>query len=104
MNVQYRDVRYAVPFLVQAWMFATPVAYPSSLLSEPWRTIYGLNPWLESWKASAGRCWGKYSSGSDHRFSSLASVAILISGAIISEGWKKHLQVGLMRGKIEDGR
>lgn len=44
LNVQYRDVRYAVSFLTQFWMFATPVAYPSSLLSEPWRTIYGLNP------------------------------------------------------------
>ncbi len=44
MNVQFRDVRYAVPFLVQIWMFATPIAYPSSLLSEPWRTIYGINP------------------------------------------------------------
>jgi lipopolysaccharide transport system permease protein len=44
VNVQYRDVRYAVPFLTQFWMFATPIAYPSSLLSEPWRTVYGLNP------------------------------------------------------------
>jgi lipopolysaccharide transport system permease protein len=44
MNVQFRDVRYAVPFLVQLWMFATPIAYPSSLLSEPWRAVYGLNP------------------------------------------------------------
>ncbi len=44
MNVQFRDVRYAVPFLIQFWMFATPVAYPSSLLDEPWRTLYGLNP------------------------------------------------------------
>ena len=44
LNVQYRDVRYAVPFLVQLWLFATPIAYPSSLLSEPWRTVYGLNP------------------------------------------------------------
>ncbi len=44
MNVQFRDVRYAVPFLVQAWMFTTPIAYPSSLLDEPWRTLYGLNP------------------------------------------------------------
>jgi len=44
MNVQFRDVRYAVPFLVQAWMFATPIAYPSSLLDEPWRTLYGVNP------------------------------------------------------------
>lgn len=44
MNVQFRDVRYIVPFLTQLWMFATPIAYPSSLLSEPFRTIYGLNP------------------------------------------------------------
>jgi lipopolysaccharide transport system permease protein len=44
MNVQFRDVRYAVPFLVQAWLFATPIAYPSSLLNEPWRTLYGINP------------------------------------------------------------
>jgi lipopolysaccharide transport system permease protein len=44
LNVQYRDVRYAVPFLVQLWLFATPVAYPSSLAGEPWRTILGLNP------------------------------------------------------------
>ncbi len=44
LNVQFRDVRYAIPFFVQAWMFASPIAYPSSLLNEPWRTVYGLNP------------------------------------------------------------
>jgi lipopolysaccharide transport system permease protein len=44
MNVKYRDVKYVVPFLTQLWLFATPVAYPSSLLTEPWRTLYGLNP------------------------------------------------------------
>lgn len=44
LSVQFRDVQYILPFLVQFWMYATPVAYPSSLLSEPWRTIYGLNP------------------------------------------------------------
>ena len=44
MNVQFRDVRHAVPFLINAWMFATPIAYPSSLLGEPWRTLYGINP------------------------------------------------------------
>jgi lipopolysaccharide transport system permease protein len=44
MNVQFRDVRYLVPFLTQFWLFATPIAYPSSLLSEPWRTLYGINP------------------------------------------------------------
>ncbi|MCS6927146.1 MAG: ABC transporter permease [Candidatus Binatia bacterium] len=44
LNVQFRDVRYVVPFLVQFWMFSTPIAYPSSLLPEPWRTLYGINP------------------------------------------------------------
>lgn len=44
LNVQYRDVRYVVPFLTQFWLFATPIAYPSSLLPKPWQTFYGLNP------------------------------------------------------------
>lgn len=44
LNVEYRDVRYTIPFLTQLWLFATPVAYPSSLLPEPWRSLYGLNP------------------------------------------------------------
>jgi lipopolysaccharide transport system permease protein len=44
INVKYRDVRHTVPFVTQFWLFATPIAYPSSLLSEPWRTVYGINP------------------------------------------------------------
>lgn len=44
LSVTYRDVRYIVPFITQFWLFATPIAYPSSLLHQPWRTIYGLNP------------------------------------------------------------
>ena len=44
LNVSYRDVRYAVPFLVQLWLFATPVVYPASLVPEQWRPLFGLNP------------------------------------------------------------
>jgi lipopolysaccharide transport system permease protein len=44
LNAIYRDVRYVLPFLVQFWMFASPVAYPSSLVPEKWRWLYGLNP------------------------------------------------------------
>jgi lipopolysaccharide transport system permease protein len=44
LNAIYRDVRYVVPFLVQFWMLASPVAYPSSLVPERWRWVYGLNP------------------------------------------------------------
>jgi lipopolysaccharide transport system permease protein len=43
-NVRYRDVRYVIPFLVQIWLFATPVAYSGSLIPERWRPVYGLNP------------------------------------------------------------
>lgn len=44
LNVQYRDVRYTLTFLVQFWLFVTPIAYPSSLVPEKWRLLYGLNP------------------------------------------------------------
>jgi len=44
LNVQYRDVKYMMPFLTQFWLFATPIAYPSSLLPESLRVLYGLNP------------------------------------------------------------
>ena len=44
LNVKYRDVRYAIPFLTQLWMYASPVAYAASVVPERWRVIYGLNP------------------------------------------------------------
>jgi lipopolysaccharide transport system permease protein len=44
LNAIYRDVRYVLPFLVQFWMFASPVAYPSSLVPQRWRWLYSLNP------------------------------------------------------------
>jgi lipopolysaccharide transport system permease protein len=44
INVQYRDVNYALPFMTQFWLFATPVAYSSNLISEKWRLVYSLNP------------------------------------------------------------
>jgi lipopolysaccharide transport system permease protein len=44
LNVQYRDVRYTIPFLTQFWLFVTPIAYPLSLVPESWRIVYGLNP------------------------------------------------------------
>ena len=44
LNVQYRDVRYTIPFLTQIWLFASPVAYPAKLVPETWRAVYSLNP------------------------------------------------------------
>jgi lipopolysaccharide transport system permease protein len=44
LNVKYRDIRYVVPFLLQFWMFASPIVYPTSMLPARWRTLYALNP------------------------------------------------------------
>jgi lipopolysaccharide transport system permease protein len=44
LNVKYRDVQHAVPFLVQIWLFASPVAYPAGLVPDTWRFLYALNP------------------------------------------------------------
>lgn len=82
MNVQYRDVRYAVPFLAQLWMFATPVAYPSSLLREPWRTLYGINPMVG---VVEGFRWTLLGTGQPPgptlAVSSTVALLVLVSGA-----------------------
>ena len=44
LNIEYRDVTYILPFVTQIWMFLTPVVYPSTLVPEKWRILYGLNP------------------------------------------------------------
>jgi lipopolysaccharide transport system permease protein len=44
LTVRYRDARYVLPFLVQTWLFITPVAYPTSMVPERWRLLYALNP------------------------------------------------------------
>ena len=82
LNVQFRDVRYTIPFIVQAWLFATPIAYSSSLLSEPWRTLYGINPMVG---VVEGFRWALLSTdtapGPMIIISSLVAVALLVSGA-----------------------
>jgi len=83
LNVEYRDVRYVIPFLTQFWLFATPVAYPSSLVPEPWRAVYGLNPMagvVEGFRwAILGKSGGM---GSLMLVSVLAVIALLIGGLI----------------------
>ena len=82
LNVQFRDVRYVVPFITQFWMFATPIAYPSSLLHEPWRTVYGLNPMVGVVEAFRWALLGSSTRpGPIIAVSVIAAVAILIGGA-----------------------
>ena len=66
LNAIYRDVRYVVPFLVQFWMFASPVAYPSSLVPAKWRWLYGLNPMagvIEGFRWSLDGAWRRRPDG-----------------------------------------
>lgn len=44
LNVRYRDIGHAIPFLVQFWMYASPIVYPIGLIPERWRPLYSLNP------------------------------------------------------------
>ena len=82
MNVQFRDVGYTVPFLTQFWLFATPIAYPSSLLSEPWRTLYGINPMAGVVEGFRWALLGTDTApGPVIIVSSLAALLLLVSGA-----------------------
>ena len=81
LHVQFRDVQHAIPFLVQAWLFATPVAYPSSLLSEPWRTLYGINPMVGVVEGFRWALLGTATApGPIIAVSSTVSIALLVSG------------------------
>jgi len=82
MNVQFRDVRYTVPFLIQFWLFSTPIAYPSSLLSEPWRTVYAINPMVGVVEGFRWALLGTNTApGSIIIVSSMAAFMVLVSGA-----------------------
>lgn len=82
LNVQFRDVRYILPFLTQLWLFATPIAYPSSLLSEPWRTLYSINPMVGVVEGFRWALLGtKSAPGPMLIVSSLAALALLVGGA-----------------------
>jgi len=81
LNVQYRDVRYVLPFVSQLWLLATPVAYPSSLLAEPWRTLYGLNPMVGVVEGFRWALLGGAAPGPVTAVSALVSFGLLFGGA-----------------------
>jgi len=74
VNVRYRDVRYVVPFLLQVWLFATPVAYPSSLVGQQWQTVYALNPMVGVVEAVRWALFGVPS----------PPVALVVIGAVVA--------------------
>jgi lipopolysaccharide transport system permease protein len=91
MNVQFRDVHYTIPFLTQAWLFVTPIAYPSSLLPEPWRTLYGLNPMAG---VVEGFRWALLGTdtppGPMTLVSAVVAVALFVGGALYFRRMEQH--------------
>jgi lipopolysaccharide transport system permease protein len=81
LNVQFRDVRYVVPFLTQVWLFATPIAYPSTLLPEHWRMVYALNPMVG---VIEGFRWGML--GTETAPGPMIMISALVSAFLMATG------------------
>lgn len=82
LNVRYRDFMYALPFLIQVWMYATPVVYGLELIPERWRGLFALNPLVGIMEGNRAALLGGDSGGFAHLLvPALAAVAALVSGA-----------------------
>ena len=90
MNVQFRDVRHAVTFLVQAWMFATPVVYPSSLIEDPfWYAMYSLNPMVG---VIEGFRWALLGTEAAPTVSMLISAAVSVGLVVVGSLYFKRME------------
>jgi lipopolysaccharide transport system permease protein len=81
LNVQYRDVRYTIGFLVQLWFLVTPVAYPSSVVPQRWRVWYGLNPMVG---IIDGFRWAMLGTGEAP--GKVLAVAVAVTAVIVASG------------------
>jgi len=91
LNVRFRDVRYIIPFLTQFWLFATPIAYPSSLLPDPWRIVYGINPMVGVVEGFRWALLGTETApGAMIIVSSLVAVCLLVSGVFYFKRVEKY--------------
>jgi len=90
LNVMYRDVAFIAPFLVQFWLFATPIAYPSSLVPARWRILYGINPMTG---VVEGFRWAMLGTGSislsAFAVSGFISVLLLVTGLVYFKHYER---------------
>jgi lipopolysaccharide transport system permease protein len=83
LNALYRDVRYLIPFLIQFWMLASPVAYPSAMVPEKYRWLYGLNPMAGVIDGFRWALTGHGAAPSSVLIASTAMVLILVFGGLL---------------------
>jgi lipopolysaccharide transport system permease protein len=88
LNVQYRDVRYVVPFVIQLWLFASPVIYPASSVPERWRTLYFLNPMAG---VIEGFRWALVG-GSSPGWTTLASAGMVVTVLLLGMAYFRRLE------------
>jgi lipopolysaccharide transport system permease protein len=89
INVKYRDVRYTVPFLVQIWMFATPIVYSVNIVPEKWRTLYALNPMVGVVEGFRWAILGSAAPAAVLAVSSLSALVMLLVGAFVFRRMEK---------------
>lgn len=91
INVKYRDVRYTIAFLIQLWMYASPVVYSSQLVPQEWRALYGLNPMAGVVSTFRWALLGT-ATGPDPMLlvSALVALALLVSGAFYFKRMEKE--------------
>jgi len=85
LNVRYRDVQHAIPFVMQLWMFATPVVYPTSLVPAGWRPLFALNPMTGIVEAYRAAVLGTALDWSSLGISALSAAVLAALGA-----WQFH--------------
>ena len=96
LNAEYRDVRYAIPFLTQIWLFATPIAYPSSLVPVKWRAFYGLNPMAGVVEGFRWALLGKGTAPGAMLAISVACVIVLITASVIYFQWRERVFIDVV--------
>ncbi|OPY25914.1 MAG: ABC-2 type transporter [Methanocella sp. PtaU1.Bin125] len=89
LNAMYRDFQYVVPFIVQIWMYASPVVYSASMIPEQYRFLYGLNPMAGVIEGFRWALLGSEAPGSVMVVSVVISILILISGAFFFRRMEK---------------
>jgi lipopolysaccharide transport system permease protein len=89
LNVRYRDVGHAIPFLIQCWMYASPVVYPVSMVPERWRSLYSLNPMVGVIEGFRWALLGKASPDFGAVTTSALLVTILLLGGLV---YFRHLE------------
>ena len=83
INVRFRDIKHTLPFLIQIWMYASPIVYPLSIVPQEWQALYALNPMVG---VIEGFRWAVFDRG-EPNFTALAMsgavIVLLLAGGLV---------------------